>query len=129
MPSDASGRGRRGSGRWTRSSTAPLGDAFFAARDRVRWFGRALGRTSAELMAPYPPGVPVLAPGERVTAAGPQDAPSCQGQGCSTSAYAHDPHSGHPRRPRHVTDSATVSRDLLPAQSKRTGIRLGPGAQ
>lgn len=28
---------------------------------------RAVGRISAELIAPYPPGVPVLAPGERVT--------------------------------------------------------------
>jgi arginine decarboxylase len=30
---------------------------------------RALGRISAELVAPYPPGVPVLVPGEEVTAA------------------------------------------------------------
>jgi arginine decarboxylase len=28
----------------------------------------AVGRVSAELVAPYPPGVPVLAPGERITA-------------------------------------------------------------
>jgi arginine decarboxylase len=28
-----------------------------------------VGRVSAELVAPYPPGIPVLAPGERVTAA------------------------------------------------------------
>ena len=28
---------------------------------------QAVGRTSAELVAPYPPGIPVLAPGERVT--------------------------------------------------------------
>ena len=28
----------------------------------------AVGRVSAELVAPYPPGVPVLAPGELVTA-------------------------------------------------------------
>ena len=27
----------------------------------------AVGRVSAELVAPYPPGVPVLAPGERIT--------------------------------------------------------------
>ncbi len=27
----------------------------------------AVGRVSAELIAPYPPGVPVLAPGELVT--------------------------------------------------------------
>jgi lysine decarboxylase len=30
---------------------------------------QALGRVSAELVAPYPPGVPVLVPGEEVTAA------------------------------------------------------------
>ena len=29
----------------------------------------AVGRVSAELVAPYPPGVPVLAPGEVITAA------------------------------------------------------------
>ena len=28
-----------------------------------------LGRVSAELVAPYPPGIPVLAPGERITQA------------------------------------------------------------
>ncbi len=41
-------------------------EAFFAARERVA-LGDAVGRVSAELVAPYPPGVPVLAPGERVT--------------------------------------------------------------
>jgi lysine decarboxylase len=30
---------------------------------------QALGRVSAELVAPYPPGVPVLVPGEEITAA------------------------------------------------------------
>jgi arginine/lysine/ornithine decarboxylase len=30
--------------------------------------GRAAGRISAELVTPYPPGVPVLAPGEAVSA-------------------------------------------------------------
>jgi len=29
----------------------------------------AMGRVSAELIAPYPPGVPVLAPGEVISAA------------------------------------------------------------
>ncbi len=45
----------------------PPREAFFAPRERLT-LHRALGRTSAELVAPYPPGVPVLAPGERVTA-------------------------------------------------------------
>jgi lysine decarboxylase len=42
-------------------------DAFFAAHRAIP-AAEAVGRTSAELVAPYPPGVPVLAPGERVTA-------------------------------------------------------------
>ncbi len=40
--------------------------AFFAAAETVPT-GEAIGRVSAELVAPYPPGIPVLAPGERVT--------------------------------------------------------------
>jgi lysine decarboxylase len=41
--------------------------AFFAAHRTVE-LERAIGEVSAELVAPYPPGVPVLAPGERITA-------------------------------------------------------------
>ena len=41
-------------------------EAFFAPSERVT-SPRAVGRVSAELIAPYPPGVPVLAPGELVT--------------------------------------------------------------
>ena len=41
--------------------------AFFAPHETVP-AEAATGRVSAELVAPYPPGVPVLAPGERVTA-------------------------------------------------------------
>ena len=41
-------------------------EAFFAATQRVS-FDAAAGRISAELVALYPPGVPVLAPGELVT--------------------------------------------------------------
>ena len=41
-------------------------EAFFAPRERVD-AAEAVGRVSAELVAPYPPGVPVLAPGEVVT--------------------------------------------------------------
>ena len=41
-------------------------EAFFAPHERVS-AAAAVGRVSAELVAPYPPGVPVLAPGERVT--------------------------------------------------------------
>jgi arginine decarboxylase len=42
-------------------------DAFFSPHETVP-AAAAAGRVSAELVAPYPPGVPVLAPGERVTA-------------------------------------------------------------
>lgn len=45
----------------------PPRDAFFAAHQTVP-AEAAAGRVSAELVAPYPPGVPVLAPGELVTA-------------------------------------------------------------
>ena len=41
-------------------------EAFFAPNETVG-AEAAVGRISAELIAPYPPGVPVLAPGERVT--------------------------------------------------------------
>lgn len=43
-------------------------EAFFARNETVG-ADAAVGRISAELIAPYPPGVPVLAPGERITAA------------------------------------------------------------
>jgi lysine decarboxylase len=42
-------------------------EAFFAPH-AVLDSRAAVGRISAELIAPYPPGVPVLAPGERITA-------------------------------------------------------------
>ena len=41
-------------------------EAFFAPRESVA-VDQAVGRVSAELVAPYPPGIPVLAPGEEVT--------------------------------------------------------------
>jgi lysine decarboxylase len=43
-------------------------DAYFAAHRTVAAMD-AIGCVSAELVAPYPPGIPVLAPGERITAA------------------------------------------------------------
>jgi lysine decarboxylase len=42
-------------------------EAFFARNETVP-AGAATGRVSAELVAPYPPGIPVLAPGELITA-------------------------------------------------------------
>ncbi len=47
-------------------TAVPPRQAFFAAAESVA-LERAVGRTSAELVAPYPPGIPVLAPGETVT--------------------------------------------------------------
>ncbi len=43
-------------------------EAFFAPNETVV-ASAAIGRVSAELIAPYPPGVPVLAPGELITVA------------------------------------------------------------
>ncbi|MCZ3385595.1 MAG: aminotransferase class V-fold PLP-dependent enzyme [Actinomycetia bacterium] len=43
-------------------------DAYFAAHETVS-AQQAIGKVSAELVAPYPPGIPVLAPGERITSA------------------------------------------------------------
>jgi lysine decarboxylase len=41
-------------------------EAFFAPRERVA-AEQAIGRVSAETAAPYPPGIPALAPGELIT--------------------------------------------------------------
>lgn len=58
-----------GAASWTvdPQMVAPPREAFFAPHEVVA-ADRAIGRVSAELIAPYPPGVPVLAPGERITA-------------------------------------------------------------
>ncbi len=55
---------------WTVEPEAVLAprEAFFAPNETVS-AAAAVGRVSAELIAPYPPGVPVLAPGELITAA------------------------------------------------------------
>jgi arginine decarboxylase len=45
----------------------PPREAFFAGNETVP-AQAAAGRVSAELVAPYPPGIPVLAPGEVITA-------------------------------------------------------------
>lgn len=67
----------------------PPRDAFFAGQDTVP-AARAVGRVSAELIAPYPPGIPVLAPGEMVTG----DALAALGEARAAGvriAYAADP--------------------------------------
>jgi lysine decarboxylase len=47
-------------------AAVPPREAFFADAEAVP-LDETVGRTSAELVAPYPPGIPVLAPGERIT--------------------------------------------------------------
>lgn len=41
-------------------------EAFFAATELIP-FKKAVGRVSAELVTPYPPGIPAVAPGELYT--------------------------------------------------------------
>ena len=55
---------------WTVEPTTVMRprDAFFAQHETVP-AEEAVGRVCAEVVAPYPPGVPVLAPGELITAA------------------------------------------------------------
>lgn len=47
-------------------AAVPPRRAFFAAAETVA-LHETVGRVSAELVAPYPPGIPVLAPGEHIT--------------------------------------------------------------
>ena len=64
-------------------------EAFFATHETVD-AEAAIGRVCAELIAPYPPGVPVLAPGETVTA-GALDALRATRRDGGRIAYAADP--------------------------------------
>ena len=67
----------------------PPRQAFFARAEHVP-IEQAVGRTSAELVAPYPPGIPVLAPGERVTEDTLRALEHARGAGVRI-AYAADP--------------------------------------
>ena len=64
-------------------------EAFFAPNETVP-AAAAVGRVSAELIAPYPPGVPVLAPGELITAAAVEALREVAADG-GRIAYASDP--------------------------------------
>ena len=64
-------------------------EAFFAPRESVA-VAQAVGRVSAELVAPYPPGIPVLAPGEEVTLEAVEALQAARAAG-SRIAYAADP--------------------------------------
>ena len=70
-------------------TVVPPREAFFAERERVP-VERAVGRVSAELVAPYPPGIPVLAPGEEVTPEVVEALRAARAAG-SRIAYAADP--------------------------------------
>jgi arginine decarboxylase len=64
-------------------------EAFFAAHETVA-ADAAVGRIAAEVIAPYPPGVPVLVPGEVITADA-LDALRAAATGGIRIAYAADP--------------------------------------
>lgn len=64
-------------------------EAFFARRVTLP-LREAIGRVSCELIAPYPPGVPVIAPGERITDAVVEALLSARAAGVRI-AYAADP--------------------------------------
>lgn len=64
-------------------------NAYFAAHETVST-DQAIGRVSAELVAPYPPGIPVLAPGERVTVAAVEGLRDAMADGTQI-RYAADP--------------------------------------
>ena len=67
----------------------PPRDAFFC-RNETLPASEAVGRVSAELVAPYPPGVPVLAPGEVITSAALDALRAARADG-GRIAYAADP--------------------------------------
>ncbi len=42
-------------------------DAYFGPTEQVPW-EKAIGRITAEMLTPYPPGIPAALPGERLNA-------------------------------------------------------------
>jgi lysine decarboxylase len=76
---------------WAGRAVAALAprEAFFAAHETVA-AAHAVGRVCAEVVAPYPPGVPVLIPGEIVTAELLDALTDARGAGTRI-AYAADP--------------------------------------
>jgi len=67
-------------------------EAFFAEHESVP-MSAAVGRVCGELVAPYPPGIPVLAPGEQVTAEAVEALTRAREAGVRI-AYAADPSLG-----------------------------------
>jgi arginine decarboxylase len=84
-------RAVRANAAWTVDAEQALTprEAFFAEREPVPWV-EAAGRVCAEVVAPYPPGVPLLAPGERITTAALGALRQAQADGARI-AYAADP--------------------------------------
>lgn len=64
-------------------------EAYFATAEAISR-AHAIGRVSAELVAPYPPGIPVLAPGEQITSAALAALDEAKATGVRI-AYAADP--------------------------------------
>jgi len=73
----------------TPQQALPPREAFFAPNETVSATA-ATGRISAELVAPYPPGIPVLAPGEIITGAALSALRAALAEG-GRIAYAADP--------------------------------------
>jgi len=82
--------------------------AFFAGHETLP-AAEAVGRVSAEIIAPYPPGVPVLVPGEEITAATVEALRKAHHAGLRI-AYAADPT---------LATFQVVARDNQPRQSER----------
>ena len=57
----------RGSGWFDNEVVVPPREAFLGAAESIP-VAEAIGRVSAETIAGYPPGIPALLPGERITA-------------------------------------------------------------
>jgi arginine/lysine/ornithine decarboxylase len=65
-------------------------DAWFAEKESVVW-DKATGRVSGELITPYPPGIPVVCPGELITPAVWKYLDTLKKQGC----HFHSGAAGH----------------------------------
>ena len=62
-------------------------EAYFLPQKAVA-FSSAAGRVSAELVSAYPPGIPMLVPGERVDAAALRTLDELRAAGCTLSGLA-----------------------------------------
>lgn len=87
-------RNLRPAGQWAGPAVAPMTprEAFFARHETVS-ATEAIGRVGAEVVAPYPPGIPVLIPGEVISAEALSDLRAARAAGTRI-AYAADPDLG-----------------------------------